>query len=187
MARQWHPSFNRLPPVLTTVMPVFEDLPSQPSSSTSSSTSPSGHNLSPFPQNVHPQSINGLLRQNCGERLYVPPLLWTSRQLDLLDCQFVNNQDIALAVAIEKFTENSVADSATGEQKNDEHGAANDAVNPLEVGSHSSSPDSPSYAEAEAMARIEVSFFQIRTSGPAQDRRFHMRAFLGHHGLSPIE
>ncbi|KAI2626747.1 hypothetical protein GGR54DRAFT_637309 [Hypoxylon sp. NC1633] len=35
-------------------------------------------------------SINQLLRRHCRERLFMPPLHWTDRQLDLLGCQFVS-------------------------------------------------------------------------------------------------
>jgi hypothetical protein len=51
----------------------------------------------PF-QPPEPRSINDVLRQHCRERLYVHPLRWTSRQLLLLDCQFVANKDIGHAV-----------------------------------------------------------------------------------------
>ncbi|QKX61151.1 uncharacterized protein TRUGW13939_08298 [Talaromyces rugulosus] len=38
---------------------------------------------------VQPGSIQALLRDHCRVRLYVPPIAWTSKQLRLLNCQFV--------------------------------------------------------------------------------------------------
>jgi hypothetical protein len=40
------------------------------------------------------KSINYILRENCGERLSVPPLYWVQRHLDLLDCNFVQDNSI---------------------------------------------------------------------------------------------
>ncbi|PLB43237.1 hypothetical protein P170DRAFT_481184 [Aspergillus steynii IBT 23096] len=37
-------------------------------------------------------SIQGILRANSGERLYVRPICWTSRQLQLLNCYFVREE-----------------------------------------------------------------------------------------------
>ncbi|KAI0096930.1 hypothetical protein GGR51DRAFT_542346 [Nemania sp. FL0031] len=36
----------------------------------------------------HPLSVNGLLRKHCRERLYVKPLQWTARHLELLGYRF---------------------------------------------------------------------------------------------------
>src|SRR3569833_1294392 len=38
---------------------------------------------------AHPQSINGILRRLNRENLYVVPIKWTERQLELLQCRFV--------------------------------------------------------------------------------------------------
>lgn len=35
-----------------------------------------------------PFSINGIIRQHCGMRLYVSPLHWTSAHLQFLNCRF---------------------------------------------------------------------------------------------------
>lgn len=40
------------------------------------------------------KSINSILRENCRERLYVQPLHWVQRHLDLLDCTFVQDNSI---------------------------------------------------------------------------------------------
>lgn len=39
------------------------------------------------------QSINSLLRAHCREPLFVPPLVWTERHLQLLNCRFVVSAD----------------------------------------------------------------------------------------------
>ncbi|OIW22396.1 hypothetical protein CONLIGDRAFT_638380 [Coniochaeta ligniaria NRRL 30616] len=44
------------------------------------------------------KSINQLLRENARERLFVPTLCWTDRQLALLGCSFVDEHD-SIAVA----------------------------------------------------------------------------------------
>ena len=43
------------------------------------------------PQASRPQSfsLNDLLRRHCRDRLYVPPLHWSAKHLELLKCQFV--------------------------------------------------------------------------------------------------
>jgi hypothetical protein len=37
---------------------------------------------------VQPHSLQAIIRDNCGLRLYVPPITWTSDQLRLLTCHF---------------------------------------------------------------------------------------------------
>ena len=48
--------------------------------------------LSSFPatpvQAPEPSSINGIIREHSRERLYVTPLQWSEKHLQLLDCQF---------------------------------------------------------------------------------------------------
>lgn len=39
------------------------------------------------------KSINGILRNNCRERLFVPPLQWTDRHLQLLRCFFTEKAE----------------------------------------------------------------------------------------------
>lgn len=46
-------------------------------------------------QPAKPSSINGLLRQHCRESLYVDPLRWTERQLDLLGLSFTDRHCIS--------------------------------------------------------------------------------------------
>jgi len=43
-------------------------------------------------QPPQPLSLNDLLRQHCHDRLYVKPLHWTARHLQLLKCRFVRRQ-----------------------------------------------------------------------------------------------
>jgi hypothetical protein len=38
--------------------------------------------------NPEPLSINGIIRQHCGRRLYVSPLHWTTAHLQFLNCRF---------------------------------------------------------------------------------------------------
>ena len=39
-----------------------------------------------------PKSINAILREHPHQRLYVPPIVWTSDQPRLLDCQFARQE-----------------------------------------------------------------------------------------------
>lgn len=50
------------------------------------------------PANVHVQTINTIIRENCRERLFVPPLHWVQRHLDLLDSTFVFDDSIIPAI-----------------------------------------------------------------------------------------
>jgi hypothetical protein len=45
------------------------------------------------------KSIHCVLRENCREALYVPPLLWVQRHLDLLDCSFVQDDSLIPSTA----------------------------------------------------------------------------------------
>lgn len=45
-----------------------------------------------------PLSINGRLRLHPREKLYVSPIMWTARQLQILDCRFVIDTSAATAV-----------------------------------------------------------------------------------------
>jgi len=46
--------------------------------------------LKPALQSPEPSSINGILQENRGEGLYVHPLHWVSKHLQLLNCHFVH-------------------------------------------------------------------------------------------------
>ena len=46
-------------------------------------------------QPPQPLSLNDLLRQHCRDRLYIQPLHWTAKHLQLLKCYFVRRQRAA--------------------------------------------------------------------------------------------
>ena len=74
-SRSSSPSASTLAPTITKT----------PSSTWSQPSSPATILRPPVPE---PLSINSIIRQYCGSRLYVPPLHWTSDHLQLLDCRF---------------------------------------------------------------------------------------------------
>lgn len=53
------------------------------------STAPTGARLESSTSLSPEVSLNSLLRENNRERLYIDPLRWTSRHLQLLECRFV--------------------------------------------------------------------------------------------------
>jgi len=58
---------------------------SSPCSSTPCPTKPASRKTSTAPE---PNSIYDILRRNCRSRLYVPPIIWTSEHVRLLNCEF---------------------------------------------------------------------------------------------------
>lgn len=162
-----------------------------PAHSPSNSTPPSprsrqasGPSRTPSCQLPDPGSINDLLRKTCRERLYVSPLRWTWRQLDLLQCRFTNDRGVASAFETSRKRK---AEAAGAEQDKNEHGATNDAIDLPMDGGGTNSADRCTLSDVATSAKVQEMLHHLKTGGMPWFPQIIVRELLEHQGLSPLE